>query len=99
MGILEVHFHDSRFEWTFNPETGGEERSLSLGVGSESEPTPTDDGESRPAVASKLRSLAILALVVGGAVAYNRMQSRRAAEVAEAEAESTGRRLSLSRSR
>lgn len=97
MGILEVHFHDSRFEWNINPGTE-EERSLSFGVGSESNEATTDGGTGgRPSVAPKLRSFAIVALVVGAGIAFNRLRSRRARE--EAEQESRGRRLSLSRSK
>ncbi|WP_276301715.1 hypothetical protein [Halorussus lipolyticus] len=98
MGILEIHFHDSEFSWSMNPGSG-EERSFSLGSGSESEAATTDGGQpDRPAIAPKLRSLAIMALVVGAGVAYNRLKDRRAREAAEAE-QSAGGRLSRIRSR
>ena len=97
MGILELHFHDSELSWHFAPGTG-RERSFSLGTGGESKTATNGGGETRPSMLSKLRSLAVLALVVGGGVAYNRMKARRR-EQAEQDAESSGRRLSLSRSK
>ena len=102
MGIFEVHFHDSRFEWTINPGTD-DERSLSFGVGSASEGV-SDGGrsrgdQSRPSIAPKLKSVAALGLVVGAAAALNRIQSRRAQKARRTEEESTGRRLSLGRSK
>lgn len=97
MGILEIHFHDSEFSWSVDTGTEDEEQSFSLGLGSESE-TVTDGGESdRPALAPKLRSFAIMAIVIGAGVAYNRLQDRRAREAAEAE--ESGGRLSRLRSR
>jgi hypothetical protein len=98
MGILEIHFHDSEFSWSMNPGTD-RERSFSLGTGSKSRIATTDGGQSdRPAIASKLRSFAIMAVVIGAGVAYNRLQRRRARDAAEAE-ESGGGRLSRLRSR
>jgi hypothetical protein len=99
MGILEIHFHDSEFSWSMNPGSG-EKRSLSLRSGGGSEAT-TDDGEERerPAILPKLRSVAIMALVVGAGVAYNRLQERRARRAAEAEEEASGGPLSRLRSR
>lgn len=90
MGILEIHFHDSEFSWTMNPGTD-EERSFSLGSTGGS----TADGghRERPAIRPKLRSLAVLMLVVGAGIAYNRMRSR--GETAEEES----RRLPGIRSR
>lgn len=74
MGILELHFHDSELSWTMSPGTDSE-RSFSLESESES---VTDDGQrERPSVKPKLRSLAIVALVVGAGIAYNRMKARR----------------------
>lgn len=99
MGILEIHFHDSQFEWTVNPGTS-EERSLSLGLGSESGGSPTEatagerGGQSDSSIPPKLKSMAVLALVVGAAAAFNRIQSRRAQKVREGEEESSGGRLS-----
>jgi len=96
MGILEIHFHDSEFSWSVDAGTG-KERSLSFGTGGESRTAATDGGESdggesdRPAIAPKLRSFAIMAIVIGAGVAYNRLQDRRAREAAEAEASSGGR--------
>jgi len=89
MGILEIHFHDSEFSWSVSPGSDDEEtasRSLSLGSGGES---ATDGGRERerPAIKPKLRSLAIMAFVVGAGVAYNRLQRRRARRAAEAEEE------------
>ena len=94
MGILEIHFHDSEFNWSMNPgsdEEDSESRSLSLGSGSESSATP-DGGQERerPAIKPKLRSLAIMAFVIGAGVAYNRLQDRRARRAAEAEEEAAG---------
>ncbi|MFC7079775.1 hypothetical protein [Halorussus caseinilyticus] len=101
MGILEIHFHDSEFSWSVNPDGGEKQsrsRSLSLGSGSESDAS-TDGGQSdRPSIAPKLRSFAILALVVGAGIAYNRLRSQRARKAA-AEEESVGGRLSRIRSR
>lgn len=88
MGILEIHFHDSEFSWSVNPGTG-EERSLSLGTGGRSGPTADDDSTDRTAMRPKLRSAAILALVIAGGIAFNRVRSRRARRTAETE--TTGR--------
>ncbi|WP_137285253.1 hypothetical protein [Halorussus salinisoli] len=96
MGILEIHFHDSEFSWSMNSGTD-DERSFSLRSGSRSG-AATDGGQTdRPSIVPKLRSLAVLALVVGAGIAYNRLQDRQAREQAEAE-ESRGR-LSRLRSR
>ncbi|NHN59367.1 MULTISPECIES: hypothetical protein [Halorussus] len=103
MGILEIHFHDSEFSWSMNP--GGDEgRSFSLGTGGSSEASgATTDGGStgRPSMGPKLRSAAVLALVVAGGIAFNRIRARRAREAVEretAEQESKGP-FSLLRSR
>lgn len=94
MGILELHFHDSQFEWTVNPGTN-EERSLSLGLESESQEAPTgQSSRSRPSVVPKLKLFAVLALVVGVAAAFNRIQSQRAQKMRETEESSSGSRLS-----
>ena len=92
MGILEIHFHDSEFSWSVNPGRG-EERSLSFGTGERSGAT---DGErsrrsggwstDRPSMGPKLRSAAVLALVIAGGIAFNRVRSRRAREAVEQEA-------------
>jgi hypothetical protein len=98
MGLLEIPFHDSAFSWTTNSGTD-RERSVSFGTGSKSKIVATDGGESdRPALVPKLRSFAIMALVVGAGVAYNRLQRRRAREAVEAE-ESSGGWVSRLRSR
>ena len=90
MGILEIPFHDSAFSWTMNSGTD-RERSVSFGTGSKSKIVATDGGESdRPALLPKLRSFAIMALVIGAGVAYNRLQRRRAREAVEAEESSGG---------
>ena len=96
MGTLELHFHDSDLSWHFAPGAG-RERSFSLGTGGKSK-TATNGGATRPSVVPKLKSLALLALFVAGGVAFNRMKARRR-ERAEQEAESSGRRLSLLRSK
>jgi hypothetical protein len=99
MGILEIHFHDSEFSWSMNPGTDSE-RSLSLRTGSRSEPTTDGGGRRRAAIASKLGTVGVLALVVGAGFVVNRLRSRRAREAAATEAEeSKGRWLSLSRSK
>ncbi|WP_128476031.1 hypothetical protein [Halorussus pelagicus] len=101
MGILEIHFHDSEFHWSMNPGSG-EKRSLRSGESGESgELTAADGGEEpeRPAIKPKLRSLAIMALVIGAGVAYNRLQRRRARRAAEAEEEAASGRFSRLRSR
>ncbi|WP_435174936.1 hypothetical protein [Halorussus sp. AFM4] len=108
MGILEIHFHDSEFSWSVNPG-GGRERSLSFGTGDRA--GTTDGGTSgrsgrggstgRPSMGPKLRSAAVVALVVAGGIAFNRIRSRRAREAVEREAaeqESSGP-FSLLRSR
>ena len=99
MGILELHFHDSQLTW--NIGAGGETsegRSFSLGTGAKSadggrsrSPAGTD---GRPSMAPKLKSIGALALLVGGAMAYNRLKARRAQKRAEAESGSLRRRLS-----
>lgn len=99
MGILEVHFHDSEFSWSMNPGTD-DERTFSLGSRSESksgESGTTDSGTDRLSLAPKLRSFAVLALVIAGGVAFRRMRSRRAREAAEREESS--RRFPRIRSR
>jgi hypothetical protein len=94
MGILEIHFHDSEFSWSVNPGNG-DERSLSLG--SDDESATTDGGRrERPAIKPKLRSLAVMALVVGAGYAYNKMKARKAREAA---AEESSGRLAGLRSR
>ncbi|WP_135824493.1 hypothetical protein [Halorussus ruber] len=99
MGILEIHFHDSEFSWSTNPGSD-EERSFSLGGKRKSGAATTDGGGTdRPSIAPKLRSLAIMALVVGAGIAYNRLKDRRAREAAEAEEQASGGRLSRIRSR
>lgn len=96
MGILDVHFHDSEFNWSINPGTD-RERTFSLGSRGEST-TSTDGGTTgRPSIAPKLRSFAVLALVVGAGVVYNRIRSRRAR--AAAEERDSGRRFPRIRSR
>jgi len=97
MGILELHFHDSEFSWTVDAgESGG--RSLSVGRG-DSE-TVSDGGTNRPpSMWRKVRLFGVLGAVVGLGLAFNRLQRRRARKSAEAEAESSGRRFSFSRSK
>ncbi|UPV74565.1 hypothetical protein M0R89_00500 [Halorussus limi] len=86
MGILEIHFHDSEFSWSVN--SGSDEgRSLSLGSGGSSATTDGGEPRRRPSIKPKLQSFAIMALVVGAGVAYNRIQGRRARRAAEAEEE------------
>jgi hypothetical protein len=100
MGILEIHFHDSEFSWSMNPGDGEEataSRSLSLGSGGKSASADGGKKRERPAIKPKLRSLAIMAFVVGAGVAYNRLKDRRA-RAAEAEEEAGGSRLSRLRS-
>jgi hypothetical protein len=106
MGILEIHLHDSEFSWSVNPGTG-KERSLSFGTGSKSGSKSRSTSSSVPgssskrgssAGGSKLRSLAVLGLVVGAGIAFNRLRSRRRGrETANSESPSSGRRLSLFR--
>ncbi|NEU56255.1 hypothetical protein [Halorussus sp. MSC15.2] len=96
MGVLEIHFHDSEFRLSLNPGTD-RERTLSLGSRGDSGSSTRGGTSGRPAIASKLRSFGVLALVVGAGVAYNRIQSRRAREAA-AERDS-GRRFPRIRSR
>ena len=106
MGILELHFHDSEFSWSVNPESGSE-RSLSFGTGkksgggkssSKSSRAKGGSGErGRPSLGPKLGSLAVLGLVVGGGIAFKRLRSRRARESGKTEQSSPGRRLSLFR--
>ena len=101
MGILEIHLHDAEFSWSVNPGSG-KERSLSFRTGSESssESSPGRGGSGeggRPSLGSKLGSLAVLGLVVGGGIAFNRLRARRARESAKTEQSSRGRRLSLFR--
>ena len=98
MGILEIHFHDSEFSWSMNPG-GGEERSLSFGTGERSGKSGTTAGgrgTRSPSTGPKLRSIAVLALVVAGGIAFNRVRSRRKREAAEEESRG---RLSRIRSR
>ena len=71
MGILEIHFHDAQFEWTLAPGTD-EERSFSVGQ-SDSERGGTGDA-SQGSVARKLRSVGLVAFVVGVAVAFRRLR-------------------------
>ena len=102
MGILEIHFHDSEFNWSMNPGSDGQQarsRSLSLGSGGKSASTDGGEERERPAIKPKLRSLAIMAFVIGAGVAYNRLQDRRARRAAEAEEETRGGRFSRLRSR
>jgi len=97
MGILELHFHDSEFSWTFDAGES-EGRLLSLGPGERE--TVSDGGTNRPpSTWRKFRLLGVLGAVVGLGLAFNRLQRRRARTAAEAEAESSGRRFSLSRSK
>ncbi|WP_162224574.1 hypothetical protein [Halorussus amylolyticus] len=101
MGILEIHFHDSDFSWNVNPR--GSEDGGALPFGSdESESQPETDGGETPApsVANKLRTVGMLAVLVGLGVALSRLRSRRARKAAESnEQGSSGRRFSLSRSK
>ncbi|WP_135852779.1 hypothetical protein [Halorussus salinus] len=93
MGILEIHFHDSEFSWSVSPGSDDEEtasRSLSLGAGGDESATDGGQERERPAIKPKLRSLAIMAFVIGAGVAYNRLQDRRARRAAEAEEEAAG---------
>ncbi|UPW00704.1 Tad domain-containing protein [Halorussus gelatinilyticus] len=103
MGILEIHFHDSEFSWSMDRGSDGEEsrsRTFSLGSGGESVTTDGGGERERPGIKPKLRSLAVMALVVGAGVVYNRLQRRRAQRTADAEAEAGGgSRLSRLRSR
>jgi hypothetical protein len=105
MGILELHFHDSEFSWSVSPGTGTE-RSLSLKTGSKSggkssrkssRSAGSSGGGTSPSAKSKLGSLAVLGLVVGAGIVFNRLRARRARAAAEAESKSPGRRLSLFR--
>lgn len=99
MGILEIHFHDSQFEWTLAPGTD-EERSFSVGTGSESGSGRGESGDaSRGSAGRKLRSAGLVALVVGAAVAFGRLRSRRARAAADSddESRSASRLRSLSR--
>lgn len=102
MGILEIHFHDSEFSWSMNPDGDDEEtasRSLSWGSGGKSASADGGKERERPAIKPKLRSLAIMAFVIGAGVAYNRLKDRRARRAAEAEEKAGGGRLSGLRSR
>jgi len=96
MGILEVHFHDAQFEWTLAPGTD-EERSFSVGTGD----SPSDHGESnddsRPSVGGKLRSVGLVAFVVGVAVVFRRL--RRNARATDSGGESGSESRLRSRSR
>jgi hypothetical protein len=101
MGILEIHLHDSEFELVLNP--GSEkERSLSFGIGSRSGGGSTSaterSGQSgRPPLKPKLKSFAIMGLVVGAAFAVNRLRDRRARQKAADERSKSRRRPSLFR--
>lgn len=91
MGILEIHFHDSQFEWTIGPGASDEQsdtRSESV-----TGRATTDGGTSPSSAASKLRSVGALILVVGIVFVFNRIRSRRAQKAAEREAEAKRRRL------
>ncbi|WP_135829184.1 hypothetical protein [Halorussus halobius] len=94
MGILEIHFHDAQFEWTFDAGTD-DERSFAVGTGSDSRSERGGSGDAAgPSAASKLRSVGLVALVVGAAVALGRFRSRRARAAAESDRDSgTGSRL------
>ncbi|MFC4552664.1 MULTISPECIES: hypothetical protein [Halorussus] len=100
MGILELHFHDSQLTWNVGGGETGEGRSFSLGTGAKSGNPSGGRSRSRggtdgpPSMAPKLKSIGALALLVGGAMAYNRLKARRAQKRAEAESGSLRRRLS-----
>lgn len=87
MGILEIHFHDAQFEWTLAPGTD-EERSFSVGTGESGRGGSGD--ASRGAVGPKLRSVGMVALAVGAAVALRRL--RRNARAGDADGESASKR-------
>ena len=101
MAILDIHFHDSKFALNIGSGSSADSakgRKLSLPSGKRSERTKADGGTTdRPSLAPKLKSFAFLAVVVGAGVAYNKLQARRAR--AATEGKSSGRRLSLSRSK
>ena len=100
MGILEIHFHDSDFSWTVNPR-GSDEKTLSLDSGESSSQSSggstTETGDSHGA--EKLWMIAALAAFVGLGVGVNKLRSRRASETGKSDQQSSGRRLSLSRSK
>ena len=105
MGILEIHFHDSDFSWTVNPRKS-DGKTLSFGSGESSSKTKSassgassDSGTGDSSFAGKLWMLGALALFVGVGLGLGKLRSRRETGSAESGQESSGRRLSLSRSK
>lgn len=108
MGILEIHFHDSDFSWTVNPK-GSDEKTLSFGSGkskSSSGPKSAPNGGTSPGSGTgdgsfrgKLWMLGALALFVGVGLGFGKLRSRRKTESGTSEQQTSGRRLSLSRSK
>lgn len=105
MGILEIHFHDSDFSWTVNPR-GSDEKTLSLGSGESSSKTKSASSGTAStgsagdgSLAGKLWMLGALAVFVGVGLGLSKLRSRRRTESAESEQKTSGRRLSLSRSK
>jgi hypothetical protein len=76
MGILEIHFHDAQFEWTLAPGTD-EERSFSVG---KSESGRRESDAARGSAGRKLRSVGLVALAVGAAVAVRRLRRQARAD-------------------
>lgn len=109
MGILEIHFHDSDFSWTVNPR-GSDEKTLSFSSGESSEPpsrtksassgaASPGSGTGEGSFAGKLWMLGALAVFVGAGLGLSKLRNRRRTESAESEQDTSGRRLSLSRSK
>ena len=100
MGILEIHFHDSDFSWTVNPRKSSEGALSSDSGESASESfarSTTETGDSPGG--QKLLMVGALAAFVGLGIGFSKLRSRRESEAAESEQQSSGRRLSLSRSK
>lgn len=104
MGILEIHFHDSDFSWTVNPR-GSDEKTFSFGSGESGSSSTssgsgaTESGTDDGSFAGKLWMLGALAAFVGVGLGISKLWSRRKTESGTSEQETSGRRLSLSRSK
>lgn len=114
MGILEIHLHDPElefeFEWNVDTPTGMPDSLPFVGASeSESGRSAADETDSVSAATpnasglGKFRSIGLIGLAVGGAIAFNRLRSRRARKgeqggaTTSAEGGPGSRRLSLFR--